>query len=141
MESEITPVLELLHEHMKHLDINSSTGGGGVGVGITDLEAFMDKWKGKLNEVAARIHGMYMFAGGRWFRSRMECVDFAESQKPMGQFQRFIEIVSYIQFLTKEMVSTADSQRDEVHVPKARKTKEQSISISYLKTYVPTILE
>ena len=40
MESEITIVLELLDEQINRIEINASTGGGGVGVGITDLEAF-----------------------------------------------------------------------------------------------------
>ena len=53
---------------MKHLEINAGTGGGRVGVGMTDIEAFEDKWEGKLNEVAALIDGMDVFAGGSWFR-------------------------------------------------------------------------
>ena len=28
-------------------------------------------------EVADRINGMAVFSGGIWFRSQMECVDFA----------------------------------------------------------------
>ena len=43
--SAITLVLELLDERMNHLDINASTGVGGVGVVITYIEAFKDKWK------------------------------------------------------------------------------------------------
>ena len=62
---------------MKHLDINYSTGGEGVDVGITDMEAFKDKFKVQLNKVSDRIDGMVIFAGGRWFRLHMECVDFA----------------------------------------------------------------
>ena len=36
-ESAINPVLVLLDERMKRLDINASTVGGLVGVGITDM--------------------------------------------------------------------------------------------------------
>ena len=67
IDSEITPVLELLGERMKHIDINSCTGGGGVGVGMPELAAFEDKWEGQLNEVAYRIDGMAVFSGGRQF--------------------------------------------------------------------------
>ena len=42
-----------------------------------------------------------------------------------GQFQWFIDIISYLQFVTREMVSTAESQTDEVHTSKVRKTKEK----------------
>ena len=38
------------------------------------------------------------------------------------------------------MVFTAESQRDEVHVAKLRKTKEKSIVILAFKTDVPPIL-
>ena len=40
MESAITPVLELLGDQMKHLEINDGTGGGGLGVGINEIAAF-----------------------------------------------------------------------------------------------------
>ena len=78
MDPEITLVSELLDERRKHININASTGGGGVGVRITDLEAFKDKWKGQHNEFSSQIDGMDVFAGGGWFRSQMECVDFEE---------------------------------------------------------------
>ena len=64
MDSAITPLLELLGDQMKHLKINSSTGGGVMCVGIPKLAEFEDKWEGKLNEVAARIEGMAVFSGG-----------------------------------------------------------------------------
>ena len=35
MESAITPVLELLGKWMKHIDINASTGGVGVWIGMS----------------------------------------------------------------------------------------------------------
>ena len=79
---------------------------------MPEIAAFKDKWEGKLNEVADQIDGMYMFAGGRWFRLRMECVEFAEKHIPVGQFHWFIYIVSYLQFVTGEIVSTAESQKD-----------------------------
>ena len=48
-ESANNPVLELLGDQMNHLEINASTGGGGVGVGIPEIVAFKDKWEGQLN--------------------------------------------------------------------------------------------
>ena len=65
MNSVINPVLELLVDPMKHFDINVSTGGGGVVVGMPELAELKGKWEGHLNEDAARIDGMAMFAGGR----------------------------------------------------------------------------
>ena len=125
---------------MKHLEVNAGTGGGGLGIGMSEISALEDKWEGKLNEVAAMIDGMAVFSGGKWFRSRMECVEFAEKHIPVGQFQWFLDIFSYLQFVTGETVSTLESQRDEFHAAKVRKTKEKFIFISTLKTDVPPLL-
>ena len=57
----------------------------------------------------------------------MEFVDFAENHIPVGQFQWFLYIVSYIQFVIAETVSTAEWQQDEVHATKVRKTREKLI--------------
>ena len=78
-----------------------------------------------MREVAACIYGMAVFSGGRWFRSHMECVDFTEKHIPEGQFQWFIDTVCDLQFVTGEKVSTAKSQRDEVHAAMVQKTKDQ----------------
>ena len=40
MDSEITQVLELLGDIMKHIKINAGTGGGGVGARIPEIAAF-----------------------------------------------------------------------------------------------------
>ena len=54
-----------------------------------------------------------------------KCKKFARYQISEVQFQWFISIVSYLQFVTGETVSTIESQRDEVHAEKVRKTKDQ----------------
>ena len=140
MDSAITLIMELLGDWMNYLDINTSTGGGGVGVGMTELVAFEDKWDGKMNEVADGIDGVAVFARRRWFWLRMECVDFVEKHIPVRQFQWFIDIVSYLQFFMGETVLTAESQKYEFHAAKVRKKKDQSIFISAFKTDVPNIL-
>ena len=61
---------------------------------------------------------MSVFAGGRWSRLRMDCVEFAEKHIPAGQFHWFLYIVSYLQFVTGETVSSTESQTDEVHASK-----------------------
>ena len=67
---------------------------------------------------------MDVLAGGRWFRSKTECVEFATKHITEGHFQWFIDIVIYLQFVTGDTVSVAELQRDEVHTEKVRKTKE-----------------
>ena len=39
MHLEITPVLELLGERVKHLEINTGTLGGGVGIWMSEIAA------------------------------------------------------------------------------------------------------
>ena len=75
---------------------------------------------------------MDVLAGGRWFRSNMECVEFATKHITEGHFQWFIDIVIYLQFVTGYTVSTAESKRD----------KENNRAIDYylsLKKDVPLI--
>ena len=94
MDSEITPVLELLDERMKDIGINAGTGDVGVGAGITDIAVLEEKWEGQPNEVVTQIDRMDVFAGGSWFCLRMECVEFSEKHILVGQFQWFIDIVN-----------------------------------------------
>ena len=59
---------------------------------------------------------------------------------PEGQFQWFINIISYLQFVTGETVSTAESHRDEVNSDKVWKTNDQPTIIYTFKTYVTPII-
>ena len=70
----------------------------------------------------------------------MESVDFAEKHIPKGKFQWFLDIVRYFQFVAGGAVSTAESQRDEVHASKVWKMREQSIVVLAFKTDMPPIL-
>ena len=58
----------------------------------------------------------------------------------VGQVQSFIDIVSYLQFMTGETVLTAESQQPEVYVDKVNNTEEKYIVILACKTYVHAIL-
>ena len=110
---------------MKHIEINNGTWCVGVGVGITDQEESKDRWEGQLIEYADRIDGMAVFVGWRRFRSHMECVEFIEKQIPVSQFHRFIDIVSYLQFVTGETMLTVESHQYEVRAANVRKKKEK----------------
>ena len=58
---------------------------------------------------------MDVFAGEKWLRYQMGCVEFTTKHINKGQFQWFIEIVSYLQFVTGETVYTAEPQIDKMH--------------------------
>ena len=80
-----------------------------------------------------RVDEIDVFVVGIWFRSQMECIEFATKDIPEGLFQWSIEIVGYLQFVTGETVYTADSQRDKVHASKVSFKKYRSIFISSFK--------
>ena len=82
MDSAITLVLMLLDKRMKHLDQNTGTVGVGHTEGTSDIAVLENKWEEKLIEFVSSIDGMDVFSGGRWFRSYMECVEFAEKYTP-----------------------------------------------------------
>ena len=52
-------------------------------------------------------------------------MDFSENHIPVGKFQWFLDIFSYLQFVTGEIVSTVESQKNEAHVSKVWKMKYQ----------------
>ena len=81
-----------------------------------------------------------MFADGMLFRSQSECEEYSRDKIVEGQFQWFIDIVSYLHCFTGETVFTLESQRDEVYAAKVRKMKEQSIVVSDFKMDIPPIL-
>ena len=83
--------------------------------------------------MSARVEGKAVFAGGRWLIYQSECEDFVRDNTPEGQFQWFIDIVRYLQFVTGENVPTSEYQGDEVNAAKARNTKDQYIVTSELQ--------
>ena len=60
--------------------------------------------EGQIIEVVACIDVVAVFTGGRWFWYQMEYVEFAEKHILEGQFQWFIYIISYLQFVTGGIV-------------------------------------
>ena len=56
-----------------------------------------------------RVGLMAISAGGRCFRLQMECMKLVTKHIPEGQFQWFIDIVSYLQFVTGETLFMEES--------------------------------
>ena len=57
-----------------------------------------------------------------------------------GHFQRFINVVAYLQFCTKELVIPREYHMYEVHVVKVNNTKEKYIILPYFKNDITHIL-
>jgi hypothetical protein len=59
---------------------------------------------------------------------------------PEGQFQWFLDIVSFLQFTTNVIINTDDSQKGEIHEARFKRTQEQSTPvIASFRTGVPPI--
>ena len=92
-------------ERTRNLEVSSVVGLINQMGGNKDIKMLEIIWDTQLREVAARVDGMAVFWGGRWFRSHMECMEFATNHIPEGQFQWFIDIVSYLEFVTGDTAS------------------------------------
>ena len=51
--------------------------GEGNNAGTSEIEVLENKLEDQLREVSDSINDVAVFSGGVWFRSHMECVDFA----------------------------------------------------------------
>ena len=109
VEGGITLVLSIIYDNMRELEIGGETIAGRPLVPndtpSPEIITLEKKWEVELREVASIVEGTYVFAGGRWFSLQSKCEDFSRYQIPEGQFQWFIDTVSYLQLVTGEMVS------------------------------------
>ena len=105
--------------------------GGGVPTNIedytpsSDVSALDKKWEGGTTRGDRTSRGTIRFFREEIVQIKNECEEFARDKIPEGQFQWFIEIVIYKQFVTFKTVSTAESQRDEVHTENLSNKREE----------------
>ena len=92
---------------MTHLEISTASSVGKQTSGTVGMAALGNKWGGGLRELSARIDVVSVFSGGIWFRLHRGCIYFSYNHIPEGKFQWFVGIISYLQFLTGGVVSTA----------------------------------
>jgi hypothetical protein len=93
----------------------------------------------EINNVSARIDADAYCVRGRWFRTMDDCISFSRHHIPEGQFQWFVDVVSYLQFTTDIIVDTDESQKGEIHEARVKRTQEQSTVIASFRTGVPPI--
>jgi hypothetical protein len=93
----------------------------------------------EINNVSARIDADAYCVRGRWFRTMEDCISFSRHHIPEGQFQWFVDVVSYLQFTTDIIVDTDESQKGEIHEARVKRTQEQSTVIASFRTGVPPI--
>ena len=65
-----------------------------------------------------------------WFRTLQNCVTLSQQNFPQGQFQWFIDSISYASFVTDEIVYKNELQKIEIHEDSSGRTTEQSVVIS-----------
>ena len=65
--------------------------------------------KAELTSLAAKIDSKSVCLKGQWFRSLDDCILFSQKHVPEGQFQWFLEEVSYLQFVTDDIIDVETS--------------------------------
>ena len=107
-----------------------------ISVGTAALEkrltARIDSLTNKIDSKAVQI-GPYVFS------SLDHCVSFATKGIPEGEFQWFMDIVTYLQFVGNEVVNSSESQASELHASRVKRSEEQSIVIGAFKTDIPPV--
>jgi hypothetical protein len=103
------------------------------------LDALKKTLMVEINNVSARIDAAAYSVRGRWFRTLDDCISFSRLHIPEGQFQWFLDIVSFLQFTTDVIIDTDESQRGEIHEARVKRTQEQSTVIASFRTGVPPI--
>jgi hypothetical protein len=103
------------------------------------LEALKKTLMLEISNVSARIDAAAYSVRGRWFRTLDDCIAFSRLHIPEGQFQWFLDIVSFLQFTTDVIIDTDESQRGEIHEARVKRTQEQSTVIASFRTGVPPI--
>lgn len=103
---------------------------------VSNLKRFVtDKIKALSDSLEANSYTVR----GRCFRSLQTCIEFAAKSIPDGEYQWFIDLVTYLQFVSSEVVTREASQQGEIHEARVGRTAEQSTLISAFRTEVPPV--
>ena len=87
----------------------------------------------------AKIYSKSVCVKGRKFRSLNDCILFYQNNDQEGQFQWFLDIVSYLQFTTEKIIDVENSQSSEIHEYRVCRMAEQSSAIALFCNYVPSV--
>lgn len=104
----------------------------GTSNAITALEKSVKK---EMSNLRAMMESSSYKVQNRWFCSLENCIQFARDHVPTGQFQWFIDLISYLTFITEEIVDREELERGEIHEARVQRTPEQSAVISAFRTF------
>ena len=76
---------------------------------------------------------------GWWFRSLDDCIFFCKKYVPEGQFQWFLDVVSYLQFVTDDIFGVETSKNSDIHEARVRQTPQKPSFIASFWTHVPPV--
>ena len=93
----------------------------------------------KIESLSHKIDSKAVKMGAYIFTSLDHCVDFATKCVPHGEFQWFMDIITYLKFVGNEVVQSSESQASELHAAKVGRSEEQSIVIGAFKTDIPPV--
>lgn len=147
MERELTPILETYNRRIMAVEQGS---GGQVALGLnqtllprpdvkggdafTKLEAKLDA---QILALEAKLNCQAVEVNGWWFCSVEDCISFAHDEMPEGEIQWFVDIVTLLQHVTEDCVTTEESKTDDTHSARVKQTSEQTMLIAAFKTDIP----
>ena len=95
--------------------------------------------KAELTSFFAKIDSKWVCVKGQCFRSLDDCIMFSQKHVPEGQFQWFLNIVSYLRFNTDNIIDLETSQISKIHEDRLCRTAKQSATIDSFRTSVSPV--
>ena len=113
LQNKVAPELEVISVKIQQLELNQSRSLGYINLvtppPITPVDSSLyqlEYWvKADLTSLAAKVDYKSVCMKGWWFRSLNECIFFSQKHVPEVQFQWFLDVVSYLQFVTNAIIN------------------------------------
>ena len=90
----------------------------------SDTAAVEKRLSAKIVSLNNKIDSKAVQIGNYIFSSLDHCVQFATKGIPDGEFQWFMDIVTYLQFVGNEVVNSQEYQASELYASRVKRSEE-----------------
>ena len=147
LQTQVVPALEVISVKIQQLELNQAKSIGSINLIIpppivpvvSSLKALEDWVKADLTSLAANVYYKSLCMKGWWFRSLDNCVLFSQKYIPEVQFQCFLDVVSYLQFVKDKIIDIDTYQSSKNREARVQYTAEPSVVIASFWTSVPPV--
>ena len=106
---------------------------------VTGLKVLLDWVKVELDNLSSNIDPKSVCVKVWWFRSLYGCILLLKKHVLEGYLQWFLDLVSYLQFITDEIIDLETSQSSEIHESIFCLKGEQSAVMVFFSTSLPLV--